>query len=73
MISNVMEAVRVLSRISINKVIWKEKNAMLQSLVQLHQLAVEENILQQIQDVVLKSKRGRIDGKGIGGWRGGRG
>ena len=56
MVSNVMEAVGMLSRISINKVIWKGKNAMLQSLVQLHKLAVEENILQQIQDIVLKAK-----------------
>ena len=61
----------MLSRISINKVIWKGKNAMLQSLVQLHQLAVEENILQQIQDVVLKAKGGEFSEKALmdGGMR----
>ena len=59
LVSNVMEAVGMLSRISINKVIWKGKNTMLQILVQLHKLAVEENILQQIQDI-LKGKGGEL-------------
>ena len=61
-----MEAVGMLSRISINKVIWKGKNSMLQSLVQLHQLAVEENILQQIQDI-LKGKGGELSEEALVG------
>ena len=55
-----MEAVGMVSRISINKVIWKGKAAMYQSLVQLHQLAVKENILQQIQAVELKAQGGDL-------------
>jgi len=58
LISNVLEAVGMLSRISINKIIWKGKEAMYQSLVQLHQLAVRENILQQIHAVDLKERVG---------------
>ena len=55
LVSNVLEAVGMVSRISINKVKWKGKQAMYQSLVQLHQLGVEENILQQIQDADLEA------------------
>jgi len=55
LISNVLEAVGMLSRISISKVVWKGKEAIYQSLVQLHKLAVQENILQQIQAVDLKA------------------
>ena len=49
LVSNVLEAVGMVARISINKVTWKGKQAMYQSLVKIHQLGVEENILQQIQ------------------------
>merc|ERR1719234_2825320 len=56
LISNVLEAAGMMSRISINKVIWKGKEAIYQSLVQLHQLAVQENILQQIHAVDLKAQ-----------------
>jgi len=59
-VSNVLEALGMVSRVSINKVIWKGKAAMYQSLVQLHQLAVEENILQQVQAVHLKAQGGDL-------------
>ena len=51
LIGNVLEAVGMFSRISMSKVVWNGKDAMYQSLVQLHQLAAKENIQQQIQDV----------------------
>jgi len=57
---NVLEALGMVSRISIDKVIWKGKAPMYQSLVQLHQLAVEENILQQVQAVHLKAQGGDL-------------
>ena len=59
-VSNVLEALGMVSRISINKVIWKGKAPMYQSLVQLHHLAVEENILQQVQAVHLKAQGGDL-------------
>ena len=60
LVSNVLEAVGMVSRISMNKAIWKGMAAMYQSLVQLHQLAVKENILQQIQAVELKAQGGDL-------------
>ena len=57
---NVLEALGMVSRISIDKVIWKGKAPMYQSLVELHQLAVEENILQQVQAVHLKAQGGDL-------------
>jgi len=56
-VNNVFEALGMISRISLNKVIWKGKAAMYQRLVQLHQLAVEENLLEQLQAVHLEAQR----------------
>ena len=67
LVSNVMEAVGMLSRISISKVIWKGKEAMYQSLVQLHRLAVQENILQQIHAADLKAQSDLLNKALVGG------
>ena len=60
LVTNVLEAVGMVSRISINKIRWEGEGAKDQSLVQLHQLAIDENVLGQIQAAELEVDGGSV-------------
>ena len=60
LVTNVLEAVGMVSRISINKIRWEGEGAKDQSLVQLHQLAIDENVLGHLQAVELEADKGSV-------------
>ena len=64
LVTNVLEAVGMVSRISINKIRWEGEGAKDQSLVQLHQLAIDENVLGQIQAAELEVDGGSVSQEG---------
>ena len=64
LVTNVLEAVGMVSRISINKIRWEGERAKDQSLVQLHQLAIDENVLGQIQAAELEVDGGSVSQEG---------
>ena len=64
LVTNVLEAVGMVSRISINKIRWEGERAKDQSLMQLHQLAIDENVLGQIQAAELEVDGGSVSQEG---------
>ena len=64
LVTNVLEAVGMVSRISINKIRWEGEGAKDQSLVQLHQLAIDENVLGQIHAAELEEDGGSVPQEG---------
>ena len=54
----------MVSRISINKIRWEGEGAKDQSLVQLHQLAIDENVLGQIHAAELEVDGGSVPQEG---------